>query len=71
MKTKALLHLHRLGEQVRKRREDQNMSQQKLANQAKVHTNVVGRIERGLCNPTLLTLIAIATALDTTVDQLL
>ena len=47
------------------------MSQQKLANQAKVHTNVVGRIERGLCNPTLLTLIAIATALDTTVDQLL
>jgi transcriptional regulator with XRE-family HTH domain len=36
-----------------------------LAHRAQVHTNVIGRIERGSYNPTVLTLGAIAAALNT------
>jgi DNA-binding XRE family transcriptional regulator len=41
------------------------ISQDMLAAKAGIHRNVVGRIERGEYNPTVMTLAAIATALNT------
>jgi transcriptional regulator with XRE-family HTH domain len=35
-----------------------------------VHPNVVGRLERGICNPTVLTLLAIAGALRVPLREL-
>ena len=42
-----------------------------LAHRAQVHTNVIGRIERGRYNPTVLTLGAIAAALNTSLVEIL
>jgi transcriptional regulator with XRE-family HTH domain len=42
-----------------------------VARLAGLHVNVIGRTERGTYNPTILTLDAIATALDTSLADLL
>ena len=63
--------LRRLGEEVRKRRENQRLSQKTLAFKANLHMNVIGRIERGSYNPTILTLLSIASALDASLIDLL
>ena len=62
--------LRSLGEEIRERRKQRNMTQEGLAQQAGVHTNVVGRLERGIYNPTVLILLAIATKLNTTLLDL-
>ena len=62
--------LRSLGEEVRERREQQNLSQEALALQAGIHPNIVGRIERGVYNPSVLTLDAIAMRLNTSVLEL-
>ena len=62
--------LRSLGEEVRERRKERNLSQEALAHQAGVHTNVVGRLERGSYNITVLTLLAIAVKLNTSVLEL-
>ena len=62
--------LRSLGEEVRERRKQRNLSQEALALQAGVHPNVVGRIERGIYNPSVLVLNAIATKLNTSVLEL-
>jgi transcriptional regulator with XRE-family HTH domain len=59
-----------LGEEVRERRKARNLSQEALAHQAGVHTNVVGRLERGSYNITVLTLQAIAMKLNASVLEL-
>jgi len=60
-----------VGTEIRRRREKMGISQALLAKNAGVHVNVVGRTERGIYNPTLLTLDAIAAALNaSTVDLL-
>jgi DNA-binding XRE family transcriptional regulator len=46
------------------------LSQEALAHLAGVHPNVVGRLERGIYNPTVLILVAIATKLNATVLDL-
>jgi DNA-binding XRE family transcriptional regulator len=46
------------------------MSQELLAEQAGVHTNVVGRLERGTYNPTVLTLAAIALKLNASLEEI-
>jgi len=56
-------YLSALGGKVRTRRERLSFSQTTLARKAGVHPNVVGRLERGVHNPTVLTLRAIAGAL--------
>jgi predicted transcriptional regulator len=53
------------------RREEQRPSQKMLAWKADVHTNVVGRLERGTYNPTLMTLLSIVNALDASLSDLL
>jgi DNA-binding XRE family transcriptional regulator len=47
------------------------MSQDALATKAGVHCNVVGRTERGKYNPSVMTLNAIASALHTSIVDLL
>jgi transcriptional regulator with XRE-family HTH domain len=56
-------YLSTLGDKVRTRREQLSFTQSKLARRAGVHPNVVGRLERGTYNPTVLKLLAIAGAL--------
>lgn len=62
--------LRSLGEEIRERRKLRNLSQEALAHQAGVHPNVVGRLERGIYNPTVLILLAIAMKLNTTLVDL-
>jgi transcriptional regulator with XRE-family HTH domain len=59
-----------LGEEVRELRAQQNLSQEALAGLAGVHTNVVGRLERGSYNPTVLTLTALAMKLGVSLEEL-
>jgi transcriptional regulator with XRE-family HTH domain len=68
MSTRTILRS--LGEEVRERRKQRNLSQEALAHQAGVHANVVGRLERGSYNITVLTLLAIAMKLNTSVLEL-
>jgi transcriptional regulator with XRE-family HTH domain len=62
--------LRGLGEEVRERRKQRNLSQEALAHQAGIHTNVVGRLERGIYNPTVLILQAVAMKLNTSLAEL-
>jgi transcriptional regulator with XRE-family HTH domain len=59
-----------LGEEVRERRLQRELSQEALAHLAGIHTNVVGRLERGTYNPTVLTLLSIALKLNTSLEEL-
>ena len=68
MSTRTILRS--LGEEVRERRKQRNLSQEALADQAGAHANVVGRLERGSYNVTVLTLLAIAMKLNTSVLEL-
>jgi transcriptional regulator with XRE-family HTH domain len=56
--------LKSLGEEVRERRKERHLSQEALAHLAGVHPHVVGRLERGIYNPSVLILLAIATKLN-------
>jgi len=62
--------LRGLGEEIRERRNKLDFSQEALAHEAGVHRNVIGRLERGIHNPSLLTLLSIATELDVSVSEL-
>jgi transcriptional regulator with XRE-family HTH domain len=62
--------LRSLGEEVRERRKQRHLSQEALAHQAGIHPNVVGRLERGIYNPTVLILLAVAMKLDTSLTEL-
>ena len=62
--------LRSLGDEVRELRTRKNLSQEALAGLAGIHTNVVGRLERGTYNPTVLILSAIAVKLGVTLEQL-
>ena len=63
--------LQRLGAEIRHRREKRGHSQEQLAKKAGVHRNVIGRTERGVYNPTVLTLKAISAALGISISMLL
>ena len=56
--------LVKFGQQVRQEREKQGLSQEDLANKAKVHRTYIGMIERAEKNITLLNIEKIAKALD-------
>ena len=68
MRAKSLLRC--LGEELRERRKEEGLSQEALADQADVHTNVIGRIERGVYNPSILVLHAIASRLGVSLSEL-
>jgi transcriptional regulator with XRE-family HTH domain len=62
--------LRGLGEEVRERRQRRKLTQEALAFEAGVHPNVVGRLERGIYNPTVMILFAISTKLNTSLQDL-
>ena len=62
--------LRGLGEEIRERRQRRNLTQEALAFEAGVHPNVVGRLERGIYNPTVMILFAISTKLNISLQDL-
>lgn len=68
MATKHLLRA--LGEEIRHRREALALSQEALAHGAGLHRNVIGRLERGTYNPTVMTLLSIAAEFDVSLSEL-
>ena len=62
--------LRSLGQEIKELRAHKKLSQESLAGLAGVHTNVVGRLERGTYNPTVLILSALANKLGVTLAEL-
>ena len=62
--------LRGLGKEVRDRRKRRKLTQEELAFDAEVHPNVIGRLERGIYNPTVTVLSAIAVQLKTPLHEL-
>ena len=56
--------------EVRELRTGKKLSREALAGLAGIHTNVVGRLERGSYNPTVLILAALAVKLGVTLEDL-
>jgi DNA-binding XRE family transcriptional regulator len=69
MATKHILKA--LGEEIRHRRKPLAMSQEALAHGAGLHRNVIGRLERGTYNPTVITLLSIAAEFDILLSELI
>ena len=59
-----------LGDRIRQARIELGLSQEGIAGLAGMHVTNFGKIERGRANPSLLTIVRIATALDTDVATL-
>ena len=70
-RVRAITVLIRIGAELRRRRQMLGISQVALATKAGVHPNVVGRLERGKYNPSVMTLDAVAAALNTSMVDLL
>lgn len=52
-----------VGENIRRRREENGLTQEGLAGNSNIHLTYLGGIERGKRNPSLLVLVRIAKAL--------
>ncbi|MBL9080858.1 MAG: helix-turn-helix transcriptional regulator [Planctomycetales bacterium] len=63
--------LERLGERVRRRREERGLTQQQLGDQCQLHRTFIGSVERGERNVSVLNLRRLATVLRTTPAELL
>jgi transcriptional regulator with XRE-family HTH domain len=59
-----------LGEELRELRTSKKLTQLSLAALAGVHINVVGRLEKGSYNPTVLLLSALAIKLEVSMEEL-
>jgi transcriptional regulator with XRE-family HTH domain len=70
-KTDGEAHLPRLGAAIRAERQAKGLSQEALADAAKIDRSHMGKIERGERNVTLLNVVRIANALDTKPSSLL
>ncbi len=62
---------HALGQSLKAIRIAKDMSQEQLAGSAEVDRTLVSRIERGVANPSLLTLSTICYVLDVSLSELL
>ena len=60
-----------LGKTMKKVRIERDLSQEQLVGQAEVDRTLISRIERGVGNPSLLTLSTICYVLDITLSELL
>lgn len=63
--------LQRLGDQIRKRREARDLTQQQLADQCGLHRTFIGSVERGERNIAVLNLRKIAQVLRIATAELL
>ena len=61
----------KFGRQLRKLREEKDLTQEELADKAGMHFTYIGQIERGLRNPSLVNLHKLAKALKVSAGQLL
>jgi transcriptional regulator with XRE-family HTH domain len=59
------------GEEIRRRREPLAISQEELAHGAGLHRNVIGRLERGTYNPSVMTLLSIVAEFDIPLSELI
>ena len=62
--------LSKLGRRMRKLRQDQGISQERLAEMAELHRTYIGGIERGERNISFINLVAVAKALNVTLSVL-
>jgi transcriptional regulator with XRE-family HTH domain len=62
--------LQAIGAAIREARQERQLSQEKLAEHAKLHRNVIGLAERGVSAPALESLFAIADALEMPASKL-
>jgi len=60
-----------LGEAVRLSRVEAGLSQEGLADAARIHITLLGRVERGVGNPNYATIVALSRALGLTPGALL
>lgn len=60
-----------LGGAIRKRRREQGLSQEQLAERAGLDRSYLGQVERGENSVALLPLVSVATALGLTLEQLM
>jgi transcriptional regulator with XRE-family HTH domain len=63
--------LDRIAERVRQARSRRRLTQAQLAEATGITDETIGRIERAACEPSLSSLVAIATALEVSLDALL
>ena len=63
--------LIRLGQIIRNKREQKNLTQIELASKAGVDRNYIGMLERGERNPSFLSLQKVAKGLDISVEELI
>ena len=63
--------LIKLGQIVRNKRIQRNLTQTELSTRAKVDRNYIGMLERGERNPSYLSLLKIAFGLDMSINELL
>ena len=63
--------LNVLGANVRKRREEKDLTQEALAERANLDPTYISGIERGVRNPSVISVVRIAKALGTTTSKLL
>ena len=61
----------RLGQNVRRLRQAKGWSQEELAHHADLHRTYISGIERGVRNPTVTIVEALARTLETTASELL
>ena len=62
--------LTRLGLNLRQRREKKGLTQEKLAERAELDPTYISGIERGVRNPSILSISRVAKALGTSVSEL-
>jgi len=63
--------LRQFGARVRVARENLELSQERVGELAGLHRNYIGAVERGEYNPTLVSMMRIAKALDVSLSELL
>ena len=63
--------LNVLGMNVRRRREEKELTQEALAERADLDPTYISGIERGIRNPSVLSVVRIAKALGTTTSKLM
>ena len=69
-KAELARYLEGFGANVRRVRLARNASQEALSHHTRLHRTEVGKVEQGVVEPRLTTVVILADALDVTVDEL-
>ena len=63
--------LKRLGDEIRQRRHERDLTQEPLAHESGVHINAVAKLERGKADSRVLTLFKVAKGLNMPLTELI